>query len=68
MGGFLAIELNDLAFAICRGDVEWTARFLKRFPALRHAADKHGTPFKTLAEGSGNPAIVNLFDKDSVRR
>lgn len=62
MGGFLGIELSDFAFAIRRGDFEWTARFLKRFPVLRQAADEHGTPFKLLAEQSGNPAIAGLFE------
>src|ERR1700761_676211 len=32
MGGFLEIELTDLAFAIRREEVEWVARFLSRFP------------------------------------
>ena len=60
--GFLGIELEDFAHAIRRGDVDWAARFLKRFPALRQAADRDGTPFKTLANQSGNPAMARLFD------
>ncbi|MGA8088908.1 MAG: ankyrin repeat domain-containing protein [Terracidiphilus sp.] len=67
MGGFLGIELSDFAFAIRRGDVEWTARFLKRFPALRQAADEHGTPFKLLAQQSGNSAIAGLFELESTK-
>lgn len=61
MGGFLGIELDDLAFAIRRGDVEWTARFLKRFPRLRKATDKHGIPFEQLARQSNHPAVADLF-------
>ena len=61
MGGFLAIELNDLAHAIRRGDVEWVTRFLHRFPALREASDTQGKPFKLLAEQSGNQEIAKLF-------
>ena len=61
MGGFLAIELNDLAHAIRRGEVEWVTRFLHRFPALREASDTQGTPFKLLAEQSGNQEIAKLF-------
>lgn len=61
MGGFLGIELDDFAYAIQRGDLDWAARFLKRFPGLRHAADHDGTPFKTLAAQSANPAIAQLF-------
>src|SRR3974390_2511916 len=61
MGGFLAIELDDVAYAIQRGDVEWVTRFLHRFPALREASDTQGRPFKLLAEESGNQEIAKLF-------
>jgi ankyrin repeat protein len=62
MGGFLGIELSDFAYAIERGDVEWVARQLKRFPALRRAHDTQGRPFKALAEQSGNADILRLFE------
>lgn len=62
MGGFLAIELDDFAHAIQRGDVLWVKRFLARFPALRTASDTQGKPFKLLAQESGNHEIANLFD------
>ena len=62
MGGFLGIELDDFAYAIRRGDVEWVARFLKRFPALRRMCDTQGRPFTLLAEQSGNPEIAKLFE------
>ena len=65
MGGFLGIELSDFAFAIEKGDVEWAARLLKRFPALRDAKDMQGWAFKTLAEQSGNADIVGLFKKSA---
>lgn len=61
LGGFLGIELSDFAFAIQRGDLEWSARFLQRFPRLRDAVDPKGKPFKQLALESPNPAIQNLF-------
>lgn len=61
MGGFLAIELNDFAHAIERGDVEWVTRFLKRFPSLRHAKDTQGRPFALLARQSCRPDIASLF-------
>jgi ankyrin repeat protein len=61
MGGFLGIELNDFAYAIGRGDLDWVARSLKRFPALRDASDSQGRPFKRLAEQSGHSEIVKLF-------
>ena len=60
-GGYLAIELNDLAYAIQLGDARWVARFLKRFPSLRHASDANGTPFQRLARESGNREIARLF-------
>ncbi len=66
MGGFLAIELDDFAYAIRRCDVEWVKRFLKRFPGLRGASDPQGHPFKLLADESGNPEIVSLFGSDAV--
>jgi ankyrin repeat protein len=61
LGGFLSIELDDLAFAIRRRDLEWVARFLKRFPALRAAKDPQGKPFQQLAQESGNVEIKKLF-------
>jgi hypothetical protein len=51
---------RDFAYAIERGEVEWVARFLKRFPALREATDPRGRPFKLLARQSANPEIVPL--------
>ena len=67
LGGFLGIELEDLAFAIRRGDVEWVARFLTRFPALGGAKDAEGTSFGHLAEQCGNPQIVRLFATHRAR-
>lgn len=64
LGGFLAVELDDLAHAIQLGDVRWVARFLARFPALRQASDKNGKPFKQLALESGNQEIVELFESN----
>ena len=61
MGGYLAIELNDLAYAIRTGDARWVARFLNRFPALRKASDTSGKPFAQLARESGNEEIAGLF-------
>lgn len=66
LGGFLAIELDDFAHAIRRGEVEWATRFLMRFPALREASDTQGKPFKVLAQQSGNPEITRLFGSETV--
>jgi hypothetical protein len=65
LGGFLAIELADFAYAIKRGDIEWVTRFLHRFPALRRATNTEGKPFKLLAEECENPEIAKLFESDS---
>ena len=60
-GGFLGIELGDLAYAIEMEDVRWVARFLNRFPALRQGRDTKGKPFRQLAEESGNQEVIALF-------
>jgi ankyrin repeat protein len=61
-GGFLAVELSDLAHAIGNGQVEWVQRFLTRYPGLKKAKNKDGVPFKVLAEKTGNAEIIRLFD------
>jgi hypothetical protein len=60
-GGYLAIELQDVAYAIKFGDARWVARFLERFPALRQGRDTSGKPFRQLAEESGNREVMDLF-------
>jgi len=61
LGGFLGIEISDFAYAVHRQDVDWVARFLTRFPALRLASDENGVPFKLLAAQTANPDLVRLF-------
>ena len=65
MGGFLAIELSDFAWAIENGHAEWVARLLKRFPLLWDARDAEGRPFRDLAERSANAEIRSLFANSS---
>ncbi len=65
-GGYLAIELSDLSYAISLGDVRWVARFLERFPLLRGANDTNGRPFQELARESGNREIADLFRVQAV--
>lgn len=64
MGGYLGIELRDFAHAIERGDTHWVARWLQRFPSLRHASGTDGRPFRELALVSGHREIVELFATD----
>ena len=66
MGGFLGIELADFAHAIRRGDQEWTARFLSRFPKLRDEKDSNGIPFRDLAIQSGNSDIMRMVVETSA--
>jgi ankyrin repeat protein len=66
LGGHLAIELDDLAFAIRAGDARWVTRFLTRFPALRKGFDTNGTPFQQLARECGNPEIAKVFEEDAA--
>jgi len=67
LGGYLAIELDDLAFAIRSGDARWVKRFLTRFPALRSGFDNSGRPFQQLARECGNPEIAKVFEEDAAR-
>jgi ankyrin repeat protein len=60
-GGYLGIELRDLAYAIELGDARWAARFLKRFPALRQGRDANGKPLRQLAQESGKREVIALF-------
>lgn len=63
LGGHLAIELEDLHFAIQQADVKWTARFLQRFPGLKEGYYKDGKSFRQLAHETKNPQIIKLFDQ-----
>jgi ankyrin repeat protein len=63
LGAHLAIELEDLAYAINNRDVVWVRRFLYRFPSLRDASYRDGTSFRELAVRSGDASIVELFNR-----
>jgi len=67
-GGYLSIELADLAYAIELGDVRWVTRFLQRFPGLRQARDLQGRPFHQLAQATNNPEITRLFEEEDEPR
>ena len=41
-GALLAVEIEDLRFAVERGDAEWIERFVSRHPALANAVDRDG--------------------------
>lgn len=63
-GGFLAIELDDIAHAIWQGDAPWVARWLERFPGLRNACDPDGTPLQQIARAAGHEEIIRLFESE----
>ena len=64
-GALLAIEIEDVLFAIRRGDVAWLERLVTRHPALLGAADRSGTPLASHAAATRNPAISRLFARPS---
>jgi ankyrin repeat protein len=61
LGGYLTIELEDMAHAIETRNVHWVKRFLRRFPQLRTADYKNGVTFCDLARDCGDAEIARLF-------
>ncbi|HYK87620.1 MAG TPA: hypothetical protein VE398_02545 [Acidobacteriota bacterium] len=61
LGGFLAMEIEDVILAIRQGDVGWVRRFLTRMPALARCRDRAGKPILRHAEESRDPDIARLF-------
>jgi Ankyrin repeats (3 copies) len=62
LGGHLAIELEDLAYAIETHDSKWVTRFLTRFPPLRKGTYNNEKTFRQLAIESADPTIAALFE------
>lgn len=60
LGGVLAIEIDDLLFAIEQRDVKWVARLLHRFPSLKDQSDSNGILLKKHAESCGDERIAKL--------
>ena len=67
LGGFLAMEIEDMSVAIRQGDVGWVRRFLTRWPGFAACRDGSGKPLLQLAEESGHPEIARLF-RDAASR
>jgi hypothetical protein len=67
LGGFLAIEIEDMVFAIRQGDVGWVRRFLARLPALARCKDADGKPLIQYAGECGVPEIAEMFERASRR-
>ena len=67
-GGLLAIEIEDVMFAIRENDVRWVQRFLTRLPTLAQARDAQGKALSQHAAESGNHAIARLFETVLAKR
>jgi ankyrin repeat protein len=61
-GGLLAIEIDDVIFAVRENDVRWVERFLTRLPALAQAHDAERKTLSQSAAESGNDEIARLFE------
>jgi ankyrin repeat protein len=61
-GALLAVEIEDLLFAIREKDVRWVRRLVTRWPALAQASDLRGQPLSKHASESGNEEIARLFE------
>ena len=61
LGGLLAIEIDDVRYAIERRDAPWVERLVRRHPALIDAVDRNGKPLAAFARESGIAAITELF-------
>ena len=61
LGGLLAIEIEDVLYAIRTRDVAWARRLVTRHPALLDAMDADGKPLAVHARESGDAAIAELF-------
>ena len=61
-GALLAIEIEDVAFALDRGDVTWARRLVTRHPALVGANDADGRPLAAHPRVRATPELAALFD------
>ncbi len=61
LGGLLAMEIEDMLFAIREVDVRWVRRLLARRRALTTATDASGKPLSEHAAECGNEEIARLF-------
>ena len=62
-GGLLAMEIEDVIFAIRENDIRWLRRCLTRLPALAQARDANGKALSQYAAESGKDEIVRLFER-----
>jgi len=67
LGGLLEVEIEDMLFAIRRGDTGWARRILARMPALANCNDREGKPLHQYAEESGHPGTARRFRESTNR-
>lgn len=60
-GALLAVEIDDVAFALERGDDAWVRRLVARHPALAAAADREGRPLAAHPRVRDTPELAALF-------
>lgn len=60
-GALLAIEIDDVLFALEREDDVWVRRLVTRHSALRHASDREGRPLAAHPRVVATPALAALF-------
>lgn len=63
-GALLAVEIDDLVFALERGDEAWVHRLVARHPALKAARDRDGRPLAAHPRVRATPELAALFDAD----
>ena len=60
-GALLAVEIDDVLFALERGDVSWARRLITRHPALTAARDAEGRPLAAHPQVLATPELAALF-------
>jgi len=65
-GALLAIEIEDVVFALDRGDVTWARRLITRHPALTAARDAEGRPLAAHPRVRATPELAALFNSDDA--
>ena len=60
-GALLAIEIEDVLFALERGDLAWVERLVTRHPALRTAVDRQGRPLARHPAVQGDRRVAHVF-------
>jgi hypothetical protein len=61
LGGFLAIEIDDVLHAVQIRDVAWAQRLVERHPRIATTLDAAGRPLSAHAGESGSAEIADLF-------